>query len=36
MNRSINYMKMAAIEEIKDTLKVKEVNDELLEYPYSS
>jgi len=33
---SIDYMKMAAFQELKDVLQVKRVNDELLEYLSSS
>jgi len=36
MNGSIDYMKLAAIEELKDALKTKQINDELLEYLSSS
>jgi hypothetical protein len=33
---SIDYMKLAAFQELKDALQVKRVNDELLEYLSSS
>lgn len=34
--RTVDYMKMAAFEELKEAVKIKRVNDELLEYLASS